>query len=188
MFKKSLISLALTVATATSFAQVYIQGAAGQGTVNVDAAAPTTVKKTATGSKLALGYEYGNGWAVEGMIISFGKSVATTNTGTTADIKATSFAIGGVYSGDLGNGHGLKGGLYYGRNKADATGNALAAASVNAQTVGGVNVGLGYSYSFNKTAALTVDYDLGNFKNQLALPTASTFTASLLSVGVRFKF
>lgn len=108
MFKKSLIALALTVAATTSFAQVYIQGAAGQGTVNVDVTAPTTVKKTATGSKFALGYEYGNGWAVEGMIISFGKSVATTNTGTTGEMKATSFAIGGVYSGDLGNGHGLK--------------------------------------------------------------------------------
>lgn len=188
MFKKSLIALALTVAATTSFAQVYIQGAAGQGTVNVDVTAPTTVKKTATGSKFALGYEYGNGWAVEGMIISFGKSVATTNTGTTGEMKATSFAIGGVYSGDLGNGHGLKGGLYYGRNKADASGNAFTAAQTNAQSINALNVGIGYSYAFNKTTALTVDYDQGSFKNQLALSSTNAVTASLLSVGVRFKF
>ncbi len=188
MFKKSLIAAALAIAATSSFAQVYVQGAIGQGTVNLDAGSSgaTSVKKSSTGNKFAIGYEFGNGWSAEGMLINFGKNVPTFLGGTTAEMKATSMAIGGVYGADLGNGHGLKIGLYYGSNKSDISGNALAAGVANTQTNGALNLGLGYSYSFNKSTAITVDYDSGTFKNDKT--TSGSFNANLLSVGVRFKF
>lgn len=188
MFKKTLIAAALAVAATGSFAQVYVQGAIGSGTVDISAGSSgaTSVKKTSTGNKFAVGYEFGNGWAAEGMLINFGKNVPTFANGTSAEMKATSMAIGGVYAFDLSNGHGLKIGAYYGSNKADISGSAVAASAVGSQTKGNFNLGLGYAYSFNKTTAITVDYDSGSFKNDKVV--VGNFNASLLSVGVRYKF
>lgn len=54
MFKKTLIAAALAVAATGSFAQVYVQGAAGQGNVSGEFVGATSTKNSSTGNKFLL--------------------------------------------------------------------------------------------------------------------------------------
>lgn len=179
MFKKSLIALALTVAATGSFAQMYIQGSLGKGNLNGDCGT-SVCQKNNSGSKFLLGYDAGNGLSYEGQFINYGKITSSAF----QDIKATGFGGNVAYSGNFSDqfGYRVAGGLA--RNKVD-TPSVTAAPTTNSWQLA---VGGGVAYNFNKSVALTADYDLSNAKQATSATATSSASVSLFSIGLRAKF
>ncbi len=179
MFKKSLIALALTVAATGSFAQMYIQGSVGKGTLSFDCGT-NVCQKNNSGNKFLLGYDVGNGLSYEGQIINYGKITSAAF----QDIKATGFGGNVAYSGNFNDqfGYRVAGGLA--RNKVDAP-SVTAVPTTNSWQLA---VGGGVAYNFNKSVALTADYDLSTAKLSTSATATSTASVSLLSIGLRARF
>jgi hypothetical protein len=184
MFKKSLIAAALAVAATGSFAQVYVEGAFGQATVN-ESWAGASNKKTSTGNKFAIGYDIDKTWSAELMVINFGKATGTTAS-TTAEAKVSGTGVAGYWN--TGNDQwGFRVGLNLisNKNAENYTGSAVPNASTGNTALG---LGIGGSYKFTDTLALTFGIDTTTFKGLGAGSTTQTGGASLLSVGLRAKF
>jgi opacity protein-like surface antigen len=49
-------------------------------------------------------------------------------------------------------------------------------------------VGGGIAYNFNKSVAITADYDLSNAKQATSATATSSASVSLLSIGLRARF
>jgi opacity protein-like surface antigen len=179
MFKKSLIALALTVAATGSFAQMYIQGSLGKGSVGFDCGT-NVCQKTNPGNKFLLGYDAGNGLSYEGQIINYGK----TTSSAFLDVKGTGYGGNVAYSGNFSEqfGYRVAGGLA--RNKIDTPSVTAAPSTASWQLA----VGGGVAYNVNKSVALTADYDLSNAKFATSATATSSAAVSLFSIGVRAKF
>jgi Outer membrane protein beta-barrel domain len=179
MFKKSLIALTLSIAATGSFAQMYIQGSAGKGTLGFDCGT-NVCQKNNSGNKFLLGYDAGNGLSYEGQIINYGKITSTAF----QDIKAAGYGGNVAYSGNFNDqvGYRIAGGLA--RNKVDAP-SVTAAPSTSSWQLA---VGGGIAYNFNKSVALTADYDLSNGKVATSATATSSASISLLSIGLRARF
>jgi Outer membrane protein beta-barrel domain len=178
MFKKSLIALALTVAATGSFAQMYIQGSAGKGNLNFDCGANVCVKKN-SGNKFIVGYDVGNGLSYEGQIINYGKITSAAF----QDVKATGFGANAAYSGNFNDNFGYRVAAGLARNKGESPTTTGPATSSWQLAVGG-----GIGYNFNKSVALTADYDLSNAKVPTSATATSTGSVSLFSIGLRARF
>jgi hypothetical protein len=179
MFKKSLIALALTVAATGSFAQMYIQGSLGKGSVGFDCGT-NVCQKTNSGNKFLLGYDAGNGLSYEGQIINYGK---TTSSGF-QDVKGTGYGGNVAYSGNFSDqiGYRVAGGLA--RNKVETPSTTAAPTTSSWQLA----VGGGVAYNINKSVALTADYDLSSVKFATSATATSTGSVSLYSIGLRARF
>lgn len=179
MFKKSIIALALTVAATGSFAQMYIQGSLGKGNLNADCGT-AVCQKDNSGNKFLLGYDVGNGLSYEGQMINYGKITSPSF----QDIKATGFGGNVAYSGNFNDQFGFRvaGGLA--RNKVDRPSLTAAPTTSSWQLA----VGGGVAYNFNKSVALTADYDLSSAKYATSATATSSASVSLLSIGLRAKF
>ena len=180
MFKKSLIALSLATLATGSFAQMYIQGSVGKGSVNFDCGAGVACTKSNSGNKFLLGYDAGNGLSYEGQIINYGKITSTAF----QDVKATGYGANVAYSGNFSDqfGYRVAGGLA--RNKIDTPSVAAATATSSWQLA----VGGGVAYNFNKSVAATLDYDLSNGKFAQTATTTGTGSVSLISFGIRARF
>ena len=179
MFKKSFIALALSVAATSSFAQVYVQGSVGKGTLGFDCGV-NVCQKNNSGNKFLVGYDVGNGLSYEGQIINYGKVTSSAF----QDIKATGYGANVAYSGDFNEQFGFRVAAGLARNKVDAPSVAAAPTTSSWQLA----VGGGIAYNFNKSVALTVDYDVSSSKISTAATTTSTASVSLLTVGLRARF
>lgn len=179
MFKKSLIALALTVAATSSFAQMYIQGSLGKGNLNGDCGI-NVCQKNNSGNKFLLGYDAGNGLSYEGQIISYGKVTSSAF----QDVKATGFGGNVAYSGNFNDqfGYRVAGGLA--RNTVTTPGVTTAPTTSSWQLA----VGGGVAYNFNKSVAVTVDYDLSSAKYATSATATSSASTSLISIGLRARF
>jgi len=185
MFKKSLIALALTAAAASSFAQVYVQGAVGQGNINVDwGSTATNTKNSASGSKFLVGYELSNGWSVEGLVINYGKSIGTVSA-VNGEVKASGYGIGGAYTQQADKWL-FRAGAALNSNKLAIGVAAGTLTATAAQTSAQANLNLGVGYKINDTFHVTADYDFSNAK--YGTGSGSTAGVSLLSIGLRAKF
>jgi uncharacterized protein YdbL (DUF1318 family) len=180
MFKKTLIAAALAVAASGSFAQVYVEGALGQGTVNQAWAGATSSKKTSSGNKFVVGYDINKSWSAELQMLNYGKATASAGANS-ADAKVTGTGIGGYWNLN-GDKWGFKVGAAYVMTKNAETQTGTANTTTNNNSIG---LGVGGSYKFTDSLALTFGLDTATFK---ASGTTGTGGASLLSVGLRAKF
>ncbi|MDI9333617.1 MAG: outer membrane beta-barrel protein [Cytophagales bacterium] len=180
MFKKTLIAAALAVAATGSFAQVYVEGAIGQGKVNVTYLGATSEKQTSSGNKFAIGYEINKDWSAELQMLNYGKSTASNGT-QSAESKVTGTGIG-AYWNTGSDKWGFKFGLSFVSTKNAETQTGTANTSANNS---GVGLGIGGSYKLTDAAAVTFGLDTATFKSAQVSGTGS---ASLLSVGLRYKF
>jgi hypothetical protein len=180
MFKKTLIAAALAVAATGSFAQYYAQGAVGQGnTGNVDCANTTKCEKSSTGNKFLVGYELGNGWAVEGLMINYGKTARSNATQNDA-LKTTGLGIGAAYSSKFNDDWNGRIGLSLNKNKADYSGNIAAASNTTSTQA---NLGLGLGYKLSNAISIIAEYDTSTSKI-----VNKTGSVSLMSIGLRASF
>lgn len=179
MFKKTLIVAALALAATGSYAQVYMQGAAGRGTMSVDCGTNTCIKSN-PGNKFVIGYETGSGLSYEAQYINYGKITSSAF----QDVKGSGYGGNVAYMGNFSNdqfGYRVAGGLA--RNKVENP-----SVSTTPTTSWQAAVGAGLIYNFNKGVALTADYDLTTGKLAQTATTTTTASMSLLSVGLRIKF
>ncbi len=183
MFKKSLIAAALAVAATGSFAQAYVQGAVGQGTVNADwtGTGMTTTKNSSTGSKFVAGYGLGNGWSVEANVINYGKAVGNGTTGG-YELKATGMGFGGAYTGAIDK-LTWRVGLAMNQNKLSASASGTATLAKPSETSSQLNTDFGIGYRLTDNLAAIAGYD----KSTVKINTVS-FGTSLVSVGLRANF
>lgn len=180
MFKKTLIAAALAVAASGSFAQVYIEGAVGQGKLGVSYTNTTSSSQSSSGSKFALGYMIDKSWSAELQMFNYGKATGSNATQST-ESKVTGTGIGGYWN--TGNDNwGFKLGLSFvsTKNAESLTGTA----NTNTNNTG-VGLGIGGSYKLTDAAAVTFGMDSASFKSAKVSGTGS---ASLISVGLRYKF
>jgi predicted porin len=180
MFKKSLIVLSLAVVATTSYAQMYVQGSFGKGSLGFDCGAGVVCNKKNSGNKFLLGYDAGNGLSYEGQIISYGK----TTSPSFQDVKASGYGGNVAYSGNFNDDFGYRVAAGLARNKVDTPSVAGATATSSWQLALGGGVG----YNFNKSVALTVDYDISNAKAASTATTTTSSSVSLFSIGLRAKF
>ncbi len=179
MFKKSLIALTLTVSAIGSYAQIYIQGSAGKGTMSFDCGTNVCVKSN-SGNKFLMGYNTGTGLSYEGQIINYGKITSSAF----QDVTGTGYGGNVAYLGNFNDqfGYRVAGGLA--RNKVQSP--SITAAPTTSSWQAAVSGGL--SYNFNKSVALTMDYDLSPGKLAQSATTTTTASMSLLSIGLRANF
>jgi uncharacterized protein YdbL (DUF1318 family) len=180
MFKKTLIAAALAVAATGSFAQIYVEGAIGQGKVGVTYVGATNQSQTSSGNKFAIGYEINKDWSAELQMLSYGKSTASNAT-RSAESKVTGTGIAGYWN--TGNdkwGFKIGLGLISTKNAESETGYASTSASNS-----GLGFGIGGSYKFTDALALTFGMDSASIKSATVSGTGS---ASLVSAGLRYKF
>jgi opacity protein-like surface antigen len=171
MFKKSLIALAFSVAVTGSFAQVYVQGGFGKGTIgSVNCTGCTTSN---SGNKLLVGYELGNGWALEGQSITYGK-VSNLGAGN-ADISATGFGLGGAYNTLLTDKVSGRIGLSL---------NSIKFNSTPSQSTSSLNLGLGLGYKISDSISGIVEYDISSAKDN----TSGSHSLGLFTFGIRARF
>jgi OmpA-OmpF porin, OOP family len=182
MFKKTLIAAALAVAATGSFAQVYVQGAIGQGTVNAEylGIGATSTKKSSTGNKLVVGYDLGNQWSVEANMIDYGKSSTSVTGSSAADFKVSGYGLGGAYTFDNKNSNwNFRLGLSINDNKVTTIISGLSANESSTQA----NVDVGVGYKLTDTFSL-----IGAIDSSAAKYTGKNYSTSLLSFGLRAKF
>ena len=181
--KKSLIALALTVATAGSFGQVYVQGAFGPGNINVDwsGLGATSTKNSNTGNKFIAGYSLGNGWSVESNVINYGRATGSNATAT-GEYKASGYGIGGAYTNETDKWL-FRAGLALNRNKMDVSATGTWVATTPSTTSNQANFDFGAGYKINDKFALMAGYDVSKGK-----AGTSTGSLSLWSFGIRAKF
>lgn len=168
MFKKSILTAALAIAVSGSFAQVYVEGAIGQGSVG--ATCPGSCSKKNTGTKFVAGYDLGKGWSVEGLVIDYGKVTATNS----PDLKVSGLGIGGAYLHSLNDKWSLKASLALTQMKVS---------SIGSETSLQPNIGLGVGYKLTATLAGIAQYDFGQDKYN-----GSKGSQGLLSIGLRASF
>jgi OOP family OmpA-OmpF porin len=92
MMRKTLLAIAagtaLMAATAVN-AQGYAGAGVGPARIDVDCADATTCDKSSTGYKFYGGYQFGSGFAVEGVYFNWGKAKATGNLEFNDDVLGT---------------------------------------------------------------------------------------------------
>jgi uncharacterized protein YdbL (DUF1318 family) len=180
MFKKTLIAAALAVAATGSFAQVYIEGAVGQGKVGMTFTNTTSSSQSSSGSKFALGYTINKNWSAELQMLNYGKATGSNAT-QTADAKVTGTGVGGYFNANVNN-WGFKVGAALVSTK-NAEYHTLYGNTNTSNS--GIGIGIGGSYKFTDTLAVTFGFDSASIK---AARVSGTGTAGLMSVGLRASF
>lgn len=181
MFKKTLIAAALAVAATGSFAQVYVQGTIGQGTVNAQyvGIGATDTKKSTTGNKLIVGYELGNQWSIEANMIDYGKSSTNVTAFPAAEFKISGYGIGGAYTFNNASKWNFRIGLGINNNKATTI--VTNVSTSESSTQANLDIGVGYKITDTFTAIAAIDSSAAKYSGK-------NYSASLLSIGIRAKF
>jgi hypothetical protein len=86
----------------TSTAGGYVYGAVGRSDYNNDCTGFRDCKNSATASKLGGGYRFASGWAVEGVVLNFGKARATDIArGIKLELQATGAGLAAAHFAEL---------------------------------------------------------------------------------------
>lgn len=183
--KKHAIVLAALLAAAAAHAaepQTYVSVAAGASHINLDCTGATTCDTSDTGGKLAVGYEFGNGFSVEAGYMSFGKFKGADGT-MSVSLKPTAFTVGGAFALPLNTDWGMnvRLGLAQVKTKASATVGTLSGS--DSQSKAKVYAGLGLTYAISKAVKLELGFD--STEAQFA---GEKGTLRLISLGASFAF
>jgi len=180
--KKHAIVLAALIGAASAQAQVYGTVAGGATHINLDCTGASTCDTSATGVKLVGGYDFGNGFSLEGGYISFGKFKAA-DSGAALTLKPTAFTLGGAFAMPLGSDWGMnvRLGIAQVKTKADATVGSLSGS--DSESKAKVYAGVGVTYAISKA----VKFELGVDSTQAEF-AGEKGTLRLISLGATFAF
>lgn len=184
MKKHAIVFAAILAATAAHAAepQTYVSVAAGASRLNIDCAGATACDKSDTGTKLAVGYDFGNGFSLEGGYISFGKFKGSDGQ-LSATIKPTAFTLGGAFALPLNTDWGMNFRLGVAQVKTKINASAGALSASDSESKAKVYAGLGLSYAISKSVKLELGLDTTE-----AQFDGEKGTLRLLTVGASFAF
>jgi OOP family OmpA-OmpF porin len=154
-----------------------------------DFAGNTATKKTKTGGKLFLGYDFNKNWAIEGGYVSFGKPTVTFPTGVRT-LDQSSWYLAGKGTAPINEKFGLFAKLGISSNRTKMTTTVPAASNAN-ETKAGALFGIGAEYAFSDRVGLVGELEsYGNFgKNAATATTGAGRTKEAMgSIGLSFKF
>jgi OmpA-OmpF porin, OOP family len=180
---------ALVLCTSAS-AQVYITASGGPSKFDADCTGIARCDNSGTGFKLLGGYKLGNGFAVEGGFLNFGKGSASDvidGVPVSATFKASGLGIGGAFQGDLGKDWtmALRLGLAQIKSKLDGRvqlgTQVVPVSDSNSEATLYGGLGIGYRLSKNATIDLSYDFSQAKFADEKA-------NVSMIGVGVSFSF
>jgi len=206
--RKTLLAIAagtaLMAATAVN-AQGYAGAGAGPARIDIDCGGATSCDKSSTGYKLYGGYQFGGGFAVEGVYFNWGKAKAggtlvinddvlgtiTVNNGK-VDIKADGFGAGIAYFFPVTPQWAPVVRLGIVRNKAKSSASGTVVAGELTETVSGSVTdnytapyfGFGIGYKFMPNLTLTGEVDFSKVK----YAEGEKANTRLVTVGVRYSF
>jgi opacity protein-like surface antigen len=163
-------------------AYAYVGIAGGASHISVDCTGATSCDKTDTGGKFTAGYNFGNGFGLEGAYVSFGKAQGSDGL-SSATLKPTAFMLGGVFSLPLSNewGVNLRLGAAQVKTKVDARQGSLTGSRSETKTKAYAGVGLTYAVSPSVKLELAVDSTQGQFADEKG-------TIRLITAGATFAF
>jgi predicted porin len=181
-FALAAAALAAGTAHADQGAHGYVGIAGGASHISVDCTGATTCDKTDTGGKFTAGYDFGNGFGLEGSYVSFGKAAGSDGS-LSATLKPTAFMLGGVYALPLSNewGVNLRLGIAQVKTKVDARQGTAAGSASETKTKPYAGVGITYAVSPSVKLELAVDSTQGQFAGDKG-------TVRLVSFGATFAF
>lgn len=182
--KKTLLLTAGLLAAMASQAQQggYIAAGGGVSKYNDDCSGTTSCDTTGNAFRFTGGYEFGNGLAVEGIYLNFGKAKARAS-GVDVNIKSNAVGVGGAFIARLNPSLALVARLGVARVKVSATASALGVNVSDSENTTKPYAGIGLSWAFVPTAYLDVGWDSTQGKLGGEKETISAFT---VGVGLRF--
>ena len=193
--KKVLISCAVSLAfiAAPASAQWYVGAGVGSsnlsgvdGSAGIAPASLTGVDGNKTSSKFFGGYQITPNWGVEAQYGNLGSRtgsvrLAGVSLGTVTG-KSTQMSLAGTGTLPLASGFSLMGKLGVTSNKTNTTGAGVS----SSDSVSGLLVGVGVSYSLTKEASLRLEIE--NFGKGSNGASGSTIRASNVSLGLVYAF
>lgn len=176
-------ALAASAARADQPAQAYVTVAGGATHLNLDCTGASSCDKTDFGGKALAGYNFGNGFSLEGGYASFGKAGGSDGT-RSLTIRPRALLVGGVFSLPLNNEWGLNARLGIARVKTKGEawlGNVYGGSVSDTKTK--VYAGLGLTYTLSPAVKL----ELGLDSTQVDF-AGGKGNVRLISVGATFGF
>jgi len=189
--KKAALTLAALALAAGAQAQtnsnsnkpsVYGLLSAGQGHLNADCTGVQACDRNATGGKAALGYSFGNGFAVEGGYTNFGRFHASQGpVGVNARPEALS--LSGVYTANLTPDWGLTGrlGVARVRTKVGADVGVLSGSDRESKTQPIAGLAVNYALTPSTRVELGVDATRAQYQGEKS-------NVRMVSLGARMAF
>ena len=161
MKKQSVIALAILTVCTVAAAQPYGLVSVGVARLNFDCEGAPSCDKTATGSKVMLGYTFAPNWGAELGWFDYGKAKAE-DMGISVQIRSTAVGLGAAYHHDLAADWNAvaRFGLARAKTKLTASVSGLGSASDsdnNTQAYLGMSVG----YRLSKATSLDFAWDFG---------------------------
>jgi len=188
MKKAALTLAALTLAlgaqaqTNSNKPSVYGLLSAGQGHLNADCTGLQACDRNATGGKAALGYSFGNGFALEGGYTNFGKYRASQG-GVGLNARPEALSLSGAYTADLTPEWGLTGrvGVATVRTKLGADVGLLSGSDAERKTQPIVGLAVNYALTPSTRVELGVDATRAQYQGEKS-------NVRMVSLGARMAF
>lgn len=174
--------LAGSAAHADQQAHAYVNVAAGMSRLSIDCAGTTSCDNTGSGGKLVGGYNFGNGFSLEGGYVSFGKASATVPP-IAATLKPTALTLGGVFALPFNDAWGANFRLGAARIKTKGNFALGTANATESQTKTKPYAGIGLTYAYTQSIKLELAID----STQIEF-AGEKGTHRLATIGATFAF
>lgn len=181
-FKRVVMALAL-MSTAPAFAQVYVTGQVSRAEQKASLDGES-IKESATGGSIAVGYQVAPNFAVEGGYAGLGE-VSASDVGAKVTSKPTLFYGALVGSVQVAPAIALHAKVGISRAKTDVTASYLGqSVSGDSKKTHGV-FAVGAAYAFNEKLAAVAEY---TYYGKIAEESGLSLKASAFSAGLRYSF
>lgn len=182
---RSLLALAALTLAGSAFAAdtpgAYLLLGGGTSKYDDSCAGTTACDTTGSSTKLLGGWRLGNGFAVEGVALNFGKATAAVGS-LTGEFKATAYGGGVAVYGDTGSWL-FNARLGIASVKVKGTVRQGTASAGSSESTTSAYVGLGAGYRFTDMVSVELGYDTTKAKFGGESENVSAFTIGL---GIKF--
>jgi len=186
MLKKLWLAIGLTIATTSSFSQMYVQANVGASSVAADCGTASFCKKRSTGSKFIFGYELTEKWSVEGIAINYGKAAMGTTTPSDETIKVTGIGAGVAWTNAINDKWNFKTTLSVIKNR--TVDNIPATVFSSSTPALRPDFGLGFGYKVTDHATFVIENNMSRGKRIDLNSNIISTSTNLTSLGLRYKF